>query len=698
MKNVAHGQVSTLPTIGIDVGGTFTDFVLQLPDGRMLLHKQPSTPHDPSEALQAGLEAVLAKEPGLKGGAMRIVHGTTIALNAVLQHKVADIAMVVSAGTRDVLEIARIRLPVPFNIRARREDPIVPRARVFEVSTRISATGAVMTDATDDEIDALCAKLAGCGVSAAAVMLLNSYIAPQPEADLAARIAARLPDMLITRSAGIWPEAREYERSIVACLNAQVHPLMQRYLSRLEDRVRTAAGAKAVIQLTSSAGGTLSIESARERPVDTMLSGPASGATAAARICKMAGIEAAISFDMGGTSADIAVIHGGEVEFTTKAHVGGLPLMMPVVGVSSIGAGGGSIISVDSYGVIKVGPESAGAVPGPVAYGLGATRPTVTDCYLVLGLIDPDRFLGGAMRLHLDKSVAALAAIAEKLGLSSAEQAAEAALKVATARMATELFKQLAQRGYEPAKHAIVPFGGAGPTHAALLAAEAGMAGLAVPPAAATFCALGGAMADVRREFVRGLGHVRIHELGDQLWENWESLEAEADEWLRGENVALIGQRQIHALDMRYAGQSFSITASIPPHVRAKRDVAGLAEAFHLAHEAIYGFRENDHGVEAVTQRLGIVGEVPKHGLPDLAPGIARPEPLSRRRVFHEGSWIESSIFRREQFGAGAQAAGPAVIEQDDTCIWLPPGWTMHTNPHGVLLITKERKEARNAA
>ncbi|WP_321573453.1 hydantoinase/oxoprolinase family protein, partial [Geminicoccus flavidas] len=312
------------------------------------------------------------------------------------------------------------------------------------------------------------------------------------------------PDLPVTCSAEIWPEVREFERAVVACINAEVHPLMGAYLAKLGERIDAVA--QNVLQLTSSSGGMLSLASAKERAIDTVLSGPASGATAAASMCRAAGIDAALTFDMGGTSADIAIISDGTVEFTTNARIGDLPLMMPVVGVSSIGAGGGSIVSVDAYGVIKVGPESAGAHPGPVAYGLGGTEPTVTDCYLVLGFIDPDRFLGGAMRLDKAKAEAALAAIAQHLHLPSAAHAAEAALRVATVRMASELFKLLAQKGYEPADHVVVPFGGAGPTHAVMLAEEAKLKGVTVPTAAATFCALGAAVADLRRDFVRSLG------------------------------------------------------------------------------------------------------------------------------------------------------------------------------------------------
>ena len=298
------------------------------------------------------------------------------------------------------------------------------------------------------------------------------------------------------------------------------------------------------------------------------------------------------------------------------------------------------------------------------------------------------------MRLDRSRAVAALADIAGRLNLHSAEQAAQAAIDVATAGMASELFKLLAQRGDEPAKYWALPFGGAGPTHAALLAAEAGMAHIAIPLAAATFCALGAAVADVRREFVRGLGHGRVLALAGQLWKNWAQLETQAEAWLAGENIRLIGKRHLHGLDMRYAGQSFAITTPIPDDVRDAESIGGVVEAFHRAHEAIYGFREGDHAVEAVTQRLSIIGEVPKLGLPTLAAESTPLRPRSRRPVFHRDAWVDVAVYRREDFGAGSTMAGPAIVEQDDTCIWIPPGWSATANPNGLLLIDRAPHDA----
>jgi N-methylhydantoinase A len=298
------------------------------------------------------------------------------------------------------------------------------------------------------------------------------------------------------------------------------------------------------------------------------------------------------------------------------------------------------------------------------------------------------------MRLDKARAEAALDRIARQLGLPSAAHAAEAALRVATVRMASELFKLLAQKGYEPSEHVVIPFGGAGPTHAVLLAEEAKLRGVTVPTAAATFCAMGAAVADLRRDFVRSLGKARVHRAGDRLWANWQALEELAEGWLVAENVPVVGRRLVHAVDMQYAGQSFSLTVTVPEPVRAAEDVQGVIDAFHQAHEAIYGFREPDHAVEAVTQRLSIIGEVAKVAMPELAPGEPSPAAHGQRPVFHAGAWLEANVFRREELGAGSAVAGPAVVEQDDTTLWLPPGWRLAADRQGLLVVTRENGDA----
>ena len=334
--------------------------------------------------------------------------------------------------------------------------------------------------------------------------------------------------------------------------------------------------------------------------------------------------------------------------------------------------------------MLKVGPESA----EPIRARLLRPWWHSADGYrLPSGPGRSRRILAAAF--DRQRAELALAQTAERLNLPSAAHAAEAALRIATTRMAAELFKLLAQKGHEPGRHVIMPFGGAGPTHAAMLAEEAGLAGVVVPNAAATFCAFGAAMADMRRDFVRGLGKRPLDRIADKLWSNWEALETEARAWLDGENAPLLSERLLLAVDMQYSGQSFSLTVEIPDSARAARDIDAIAEAFHRAHEAIYGFREANHSIEAVTQRLSIVGETSKPELPRIARSSSPVTPRGRRQCFHRGAWIDVSVFRREDLGAGASVAGPLVVEQDDTTTWVPPGWDLSVDELGLLKLIR---------
>ena len=401
-----------MPTIGIDVGGTFTDFVAVMPDGSLMFHKQPSTPDDPSLAVSEGLGTLLRRHSAFDGGTIRIVHGTTLPLNAILQHKVADVALVVSRGHRDVLEIGRAKLRTPYNIHLNKEQPVVPRRHIFEMDARIAADGSISNQPDAAAIDALTATIAASGVAGAVAIMLLEFLCL---ASAGGRGRRSHPGKRLARPAGltcsaeIWPEMREFERAVVACINAQIHPLMEDYLAQLGGRVERAT--RAVLQLTSSSGGMLGLASANQRPIDA-LSGPASGATAAAKLCKAAGMKAALSFDMGGTSAGASRdrhrrrgrVHHRCADRRPAADDAGRRRVQHRRGRRLDRFGWMRL-----YGVIKVGPESAGARPGPVAYGLGGTQPTVTDCYLVLGFIDPDRFLGGTMPLDADRATRTLA-------------------------------------------------------------------------------------------------------------------------------------------------------------------------------------------------------------------------------------------------------------------------------------------------
>ena len=603
--------------VGIDVGGTFTDFVLFKPEvdgGSFTHHKEPSSPDDPARAVGEGLVAVMTLANVGRDAQGVILHGTTIALNAILQDKGAPVALITSRGNRDVLEIGRARMPSSFNFALGKERRVVPRDRVLECSTRIGPDGIAITTADDAELDAIATRIRTWNLTAVAVMLLNSYVDKAPEVDVATRLAKRLPGVHFVASSEIWPEIREYERALVAVLNAQITPLMDGYLRRLETLL-VEAGVKATVFISASNGGVLGLATARARPIDTILSGPASGVTAAVAIAATANIERIVSFDMGGTSTDISMVRRGVAEFTNQTTVGELPVILPSVDVSAIGAGGGSIIHVDDQGLLKVGPASAGAAPGPAAYGRGGDKPTVTDCYVANGWIDPDHFLGGRMRLDRELARGALRAVAQQTGhadLAEPEAVADAALRIATARMATGLTRHLAQKGEDTRSFTLVPFGGAGPTHASFLANETGISRILVPRAASTFCALGAILSRVKRAYAASLGADRRDLAKGAVWPLFDQLEADAKTWIADEGQLLAELEFEYSADMRYRGQAFNIEVRIPPDVHDKQATEGLYELFHREHERLYGFREEKGTVEVVTARVTVSAQVCK--------------------------------------------------------------------------------------
>jgi N-methylhydantoinase A len=671
--------------IGVDVGGTFTDFVMaDLVAGGLVFHKEPSVPDDPSLAVARGVRALLDRAGAAAADIALISHGATLALNAIIQERGSAVALVVSRGNRDVMELARGRLPNSYNFRIGREKSLVPRENVYEVGARMRADGVVETDIDEAELDALAAELSRRGFGAVAVMLLNSYRDGALEQRLAEGLRRRLPGALVSASAALWPELREYERALIAVLNAYVHPLMAAYLDRLTGRLREL-GAVCPVTITSNTGGSMSVAAARERPIDTVLSGPASGVKAASRFG--ADSPNLLTFDMGGTSTDVATVTAGELEFARTSMVGDYPLMLPVVNVSAVGAGGGSLAWLDGQGILKVGPDSAGADPGPIAYGRGGTTPTITDALLTLGVLHPDRFLGGRMKLDAAAAAAAFAQVAARLGLSGATDAADAVIRVAAARMSTELTKFLAQKGADPRDCVLVAFGGAGPTMANILAEEAHVGAVLVPPSPGTFCALGALISNMRRDFVRparvaiGDGGAGFARVGGLL----ADLEAEAAGWVAREGGLIESHDLSIAFDMRYPGQSHELPIAVA--ASAARDEAAVVEAFHLAHERAYGFREAGSAVEIMNARLAAIGRLAPVALPEAAGGPP-PKPIGARRVAWSGG-AEFPVYARADICPGARLSGPAIIEQDDTTTLALAGWEIACDRHGSLRIER---------
>ena len=679
--------------IGIDVGGTFTDFVLTNPrTGEIVRYKEPSVPSDPSLSVGRGLPALIERAGVRPGDVELLVHGTTLLVNAIIERRGARVGLVVSRGHRGVLEIGRMSLDNSFDFTLRKEEPLVPRNLVFEAGARVLADGRVTERPTPADLDRLASDLAASRVEAVTVLLLNSYAFPETEREVAEALRHRLPGVPITESAAIWPEQREFERGLVAIMNAYVQPLMSAYLRRLEDRV-AEAGVGAPIYITASNGGTLSIDTARARPIDTVLSGPASGLVAATRVARSLGRAGIVTVDLGGTSCDLALNQGEEPEYATSTRVGDYPLVVPVVNVRAIGAGGGSVLRVDPQGVLKVGPESAGADPGPVCYGRGGVRPTVTDCYLLVGLIHPEHFLGGRMRLDRDAAHEALDAIAARVGYEGGDRAvraADAALRVASAMMANELSKGLARRGAAPRDLALMAFGGAGPTHANLLAAEAGLDTVVVPPGPATFCALGAILADVKRDYVRS-HRLRFAEgplAAAELASIFRALEEGASSWIRSEG-GLLGEVVFDAsLDMRYTGQAFDLQVPIPEELRVEPDLEAITERFHQEHERIYSFRDPESEVEVSTERVRVTGRIPPLELPPV-PEREPARPFDTRRVYAVGRRLDAPVYARRALGRGTSVSGPAIVEQEDCTVWVLPGWSAAVHRTGSLLIRR---------
>ncbi|MFI9489272.1 hydantoinase/oxoprolinase family protein [Promicromonospora sp. NPDC052451] len=714
--------------IGIDVGGTFTDLVAVPGDGTSwsladaVTHKVPSTPHDPSQGVETGLAQLLERGIAVEDVAA-VAHGTTIGLNAILQGRVARAALVVSAGHRDVLQIARARMPRSFDLHATPERPIVPREHVLEVAHRFAPDGTSVgpgraTPGVDEaELARLVERLTAVAPEVVAVSLVGGYAAREAEQHLADRLAAAL-GVPVTSAAAVWPEAGEYERTTLALLDAQITPLMTGYFTALRERLRRLR-VDARVYITTSNGGSVSIESAMRRPVQTVLSGPAGGVSAAATAWPGTDM---VTVDMGGTSSDIGVLRGGRPVLTTTATVGPHPLMTPVVEVSAIGAGGGSVIGADRSGaqpVLRVGPASTGAVPGPAAYGAGGTRPALTDAYVHAGVIDPRTFLGGTFPLRADLATAALAQVADDLAhkdgspsssapaatgtaalAACADGVADAALRVASVGMAARLRTVLAAHGEVPERYTFVAFGGAGGTHAALLADEVGVRRVLVPAAAGTFCALGAAIAPIRRDVARTVRTVVAEQNLDALTTSAAELEREVLDWLRTQDVAATGTVTLSA-DLRYAGQPTTLEVLLaerpaepgtdgPGPLRLETEP--VLRRFAEQHERVHGFVDPTATVRAETLRASVsvrLGEVRSgHG------GAAFVK-TGARDVRYDGTPRPASVHALAEDGEAA-VTGPAVIEKADTTVLVPAGWTATTDDGGNLHLVRDAVEITN--
>ena len=673
--------------LGVDIGGTFTDLTLIDATAQQVhSHKVPSTPDAPSRAVALGVAQLmqrLGSSPGAIGG---FVHGTTIALNAILEHRGGRVALLVTQGDRDVLEIARLRKHDQFNLRAAAPPDLLPRRNVLEVSERTDSAGREVERLDADALRATLARLDRNAIDGMAVCFLNAYLSPAHEQQAAEIVRDVFPGLHVSLSSELWPEIREYERAMVAVLNAYVHPVLSRYLRALKDDARSI-GMNTPLYITQSNGGVMSAATAEESPVRTLLSGPASGVVGAAYIARLAGVREAVTIDIGGTSADVSLIRDGEPVHSTEATVGIYPVVMPSVDVFAVGAGGGSIAWFDELGLLKVGPRSAGATPGPAAYGNGNPEPTVTDAYVVCGYLNPDNFLGGAMKLERSLAEAAVGKIAARLN-TSLEEAAEAILKIATANMITALLPMMTKRGIDPRDFALIPFGGAGATHACLLAEEIVIPRILVPPLPGTTCALGAAIADLKSDYIRSLRGELARTPVERIRSAFEELERAGREWLAAEKPVIEDVVFRRSVDARYAGQAFDIEVELPQAV-PEITPESIAERFHETYEALYRNSDRGAAIQLVNVRVRVTGKTPAPKLKRLAPGEGEAPCKGKRPIWYGGARYEARLYDRSELGAGHRVEGPAVVEQFDTTTVVAPGYVAMTDEHGVLTLRR---------
>jgi N-methylhydantoinase A len=670
--------------VATDVGGTFTDLVAyDETTGRVHFAKVPTTPPRFADGVLDALEAgaIDLAEIGV------LLHGCTVVINAITERTGARTALVTTRGFRDVLEIARGNRPDMYDMRYRKPEPFVPRRRRFEVDERLAADGTVVTPLGTDELREIAQACRAAGVEAIAVCLLHAYANPAHERAVGAELATLLPGIPISLSCDVAPQWREYERSSTTVLNAYVQPVVERYLEDLDARVRDR-GLAGELRIMESSGGTASVARARTVPVHLVESGPAGGIAGAAEIGRRLGEDNVLYLDIGGTTAKCTLIRDGVPAQTTDYHVertsrsAGIPISVPVVDIVEIGAGGGSLARVAANGTLTVGPQSAGAVPGPACYGRGGSEPTVTDAMVVAGVIDPADFLGGEMALDADAAWAAIARLGAHLGLDPARTAG-GVLRLANARMHNALRLVSVHRGHDPRDFTLVASGGGGPLHAVALGAELQVRRTVIPPLPGAFSAWGMLVAEPRVELARTYV-APLETLADgALLERFAPLEEEA--------LALLGAaggdgalRRRFALEMRYRGQEHGVEVELPePAI----DQAALHERFHAAHERRYTFALPGEAVEVVALRLGVARAIARPQAAVLAE--ARPVRVSMRSVDLTGTQaVDYAVVQRAELGAGFRAEGPVLVREPSSTTVVPPGHDLEVDALGNLIVS----------
>jgi N-methylhydantoinase A len=696
--------------LGIDIGGTFTDAILIDEDtGEVRIGKVSSTPHDPSIGFHEATRRILREAHVAPADVRYVVHGTTVATNAIIEGKTALTGFITTDGFRDMLEIQRQIRPSLYDLQFEKPRPLVPRYLCFGVPERMDAEGKVLTALDEAAARRIAADLRRQGVEAVAVCLLHSYINPLHERMVGEILSEVFPEAIVSLSSDVAPEIREYYRASTTVINAAIRPVVARYLQHIEARLREA-GLNAELLVMQSSGGVFTFAAASEKPVFMVESGPAAGVIAAAYLGNMLGYQNVLSFDMGGTTAKAGLIQDGTPRVTKDYEVGataqsgagrargsGYPIRTPVIDLVEIGAGGGSIAWVDSGGALRVGPQSAGADPGPVCYGKGGIEPTITDANLVLGRLNPHYFLGGEIVLDVEKARAAiLEKCAQPLGLELIA-AAHGIVEIANAAMVNALRLVSVQRGYDPRDFVLIGFGGAGPVHANRLAAETDIPTTLIPMSPGITSAMGLLVTDLKHDYSTTLIQ-RIDQLDMRaVAEVFARMENAGRATLARERIAESSMEVVRQVDMRYVGQSFELTIPLGAHTNiAPALVAQVLTRFHEAHERAYGFNAPGEPVELVNLRLTAVGKIGKPQLRELpADGDQGNAEKGKRQVYfaESGGFVDCPIYDRYRLRSGAIIAGPAVVEEFDSTTVIHPGYAARVDRFGNMLLQKNQPD-----
>jgi len=685
--------------IGIDVGGTFTDIV-GLSDGRLVRRKVRSTPEDFSAAVLEGLRLMLSEADASGSDVREVIHGTTVATNAIVERKGASTGLITTQGFRDVLEIARLRTPRLYDLTWRKPPPLVPRELRREADERVMSDGTVLKpldeESVRDAVDILVRK----GVSSIAICFINSFANPSHERRAAELVQALAPQVSLSVSYQVLPEMQEYERTSTTVINAYIRPVVDAYLGALEQGL-AAMSVEAPLMMMQSSGGIVSSTLARERPVAIVESGPAAGVMGCLHLGKRLGHRDIISFDMGGTTAKASTIRNGEVDRHSEYEVGGelhmghhllsgggYVVRVPSIGLAEVGAGGGSIVWIDQGGVLQVGPQSAGAQPGPACYGAGGTQPTITDANVLLGYLNPEHLVGGELVLDAQAAQKALdEKVAQPLGITATE-AAYGAYLVANSRMIRAVRAVTSEKGRNPAEFVLYAFGGSGPVHAVAMARQVGIETVLVPPAPGLFSSLGLLFADVEHHHVQTLWRnlpqdLDCREANDVIG----ALEGEALATLEREGFPRSRVQVIIQADMRYQGQKYEMPVPIVAYPLTPEEVNGLVEQFHQEHQRTFGYRSEEQ-VQLVNIRLIARGIPEAPRMPEhLASGSIQLLHSQRRAYFGPShGWIEAAVITREELPLELRP-GPLIVEEYDATTVVPPGAAARRDQWGNILI-----------